>query len=90
MFFALGGLGDFWDWFNILSKGSAKTREGLAEMFVARFVTNKQQPLRVDALMALRISEDEGLRATQKGVMRCSTEYPNATKRWRSCLSRTA
>ena len=35
-------------------------------MFVARFVTNKLQPLRVDALMALRITKDEGLRAYAK------------------------
>ncbi|GMP79113.1 hypothetical protein CsSME_00034782 [Camellia sinensis var. sinensis] len=41
------------DWFHKLPKGSIKTWEGLAEMFVARFVTNKLQPLRVDALMAL-------------------------------------
>ena len=29
------------DWFHKLPKGSVKTWEGLAEMFVARFVTNK-------------------------------------------------
>ena len=40
-------------------------------MFVARFVTNKLQPLRVDALMALRMSEDEGLRAYAKRCQRC-------------------
>lgn len=43
-----------------------KIWEGLAEMFVAKFVTNKLQPLRVDSLMALRISEDESLRAYAK------------------------
>ena len=59
-------------------------------MFVARFVTNKLQPLRVDALMALKIAKDEGLRAYAKGTTRCSIEYLIATKRWQSYPSRTA
>ena len=50
------------DWFHKLPKRSVKTWEGLAKMFVARFVINKLQPLRVDSLMALRIDEDESLR----------------------------
>ena len=54
------------DWFHKLPKGSVKTWEGLAEMFVARFITNKLQPLRVDALMALKIGKDESLRAYAK------------------------
>ncbi|XP_028070024.1 uncharacterized protein LOC114272503 [Camellia sinensis] len=43
-----------------------KSWEGLAEIFVARFVTNKLQPLRVDFLMALKIGEGESLRAYAK------------------------
>ena len=78
------------DWFHKLPKGSVKTWEGLAEMFVARFVTNKLQPLRVDSLMALRISENESLGLMQRGTMRYSIGYQDATKRWRSCLLRTA
>mgnify|MGYP003702625563 CR=1 FL=1 len=35
-------------------------------MFMARFVTNKSQPLRVDSLLALNISDDGGLRAYAK------------------------
>ncbi|XP_028067932.1 uncharacterized protein LOC114270608 [Camellia sinensis] len=41
-------------------------KEGLAEMFMARFVTNMAQPLRVDSLLALKISDGEGLKAYAK------------------------
>ncbi|KAL7197965.1 hypothetical protein ACSBR2_020482 [Camellia fascicularis] len=34
------------DWFHKLPKGTIKSWKGLAEMFVARFVTNKLQPLK--------------------------------------------
>ena len=43
-----------------------KIWEGLAEMFVTRFVTNKSQPLRVDSLLALKINDGKGLRAYTK------------------------
>ncbi|XP_028117730.1 uncharacterized protein LOC114315310 [Camellia sinensis] len=43
-----------------------KSWEGLAEMFVARFVTDKSQPLRVDSLLALKISDNKGLKAYTK------------------------
>ncbi|XP_028090130.1 uncharacterized protein LOC114290423 [Camellia sinensis] len=54
------------DWFYKLPKGTVKSYEGLAEMFVVRFVTNKLQPLKVDSLLALNISEGESLRAYAK------------------------
>ncbi|XP_028065120.1 uncharacterized protein LOC114268202 [Camellia sinensis] len=54
------------DWFHQLPKGTVKSLEGLTGMFVARFVTNKLQPLRVDYLMALKISKGEGLKACAK------------------------
>ncbi|XP_028067171.1 uncharacterized protein LOC114269978 [Camellia sinensis] len=54
------------DWFYKLAKGTVKSWKGLAEMFMARFVTNKLQPLRVDSLLALKIDEDESLRAYAK------------------------
>ena len=45
-------------------------------MFVARFVINKLQPLRVDALMALKISKDEGLRAYAKRYYEVCNRIP--------------
>ena len=54
------------DWFHKLPKGTVQHWEGQAEMFVARFVTNKLQSLRVDSLMALRIGKDKRLRAYAK------------------------
>ena len=68
------------DWFHKLPKGSMKTWEGLAEMFVARFVTNKLQPLRVDALMALKISKDEGLRAYAKRYYEVFNRIPECNQ----------
>ncbi|XP_028120883.1 uncharacterized protein LOC114318222 [Camellia sinensis] len=78
-------LSSFWeiasDWFHKLPKGIVKTYEGLAEMFVARFVTNKLQPLRVDALMALRISEDESLRAYAKRYYEVFNRIPGCNQK---------
>ncbi|XP_028098499.1 uncharacterized protein LOC114298169 [Camellia sinensis] len=54
------------DWFQKLPKGIIKSWKGLAEMFVARFVMNKSQPQRVDSLLALKISDGEGLKAYAK------------------------
>ncbi|GMP27251.1 hypothetical protein CsSME_00003323 [Camellia sinensis var. sinensis] len=68
------------DWFHKFPKGSVKTWEGLAEMFVARFVTNKLQPLRVDSLMAMRISEDEGLRAYAKRCYEVFNRIPECNQ----------
>ncbi|GMP44358.1 hypothetical protein CsSME_00013318 [Camellia sinensis var. sinensis] len=69
------------DWFHKLPKGSVKTWEGLAEMFVARFVTNKLQPLRVDALMALKISKDEGLKAYAKKYYEVFNRIPECNQK---------
>ena len=68
------------DWFHKLPKGSVKTWEGLAEMFVARFVMNKLQLLRVDSLMALRISEDESLRAYAKRYYEVFNRIPGCNQ----------
>ncbi|XP_028068901.1 uncharacterized protein LOC114271484 [Camellia sinensis] len=54
------------NWFHKLPKGIVKSWKGLAEMFVARFATNKLQLLRVDSLMALKIGEGENLRVYAK------------------------
>ncbi|XP_028110711.1 uncharacterized protein LOC114309208 [Camellia sinensis] len=54
------------DWFHNLLKGTVKSWEGLTEIFKTRFVTNKLQPLRVDSLLALNISDGESLRAYVK------------------------
>ncbi|XP_028118959.1 uncharacterized protein LOC114316506 [Camellia sinensis] len=54
------------DWFHKHLKGYVKSWAGLAEMFVACFVTNKLLPLRVDSLLTLKISDGEGLRAYAK------------------------
>ncbi|XP_028126251.1 uncharacterized protein LOC114322996 [Camellia sinensis] len=60
----------FWeialDGFHKLPKGCVKSWEGLAKIFVARFVTNRLQPLRVDSLLALKINDGESLRAYAK------------------------
>ena len=47
---------------------------------MARFVTNKLQPLRVDALMALRISKDEGLRAYAKRYYEVFNRIPECNQ----------
>ena len=49
-------------------------------MFVARFVTNKLQPLRVDTLMALKIGEDESLRAYAKRYYEVFNRIPECNK----------
>ena len=49
-------------------------------MFVARFVTNKLQPLRVDALMALRITKEEGLRAYAKRYYEVFNRIPECNQ----------
>ncbi|KAF5933962.1 hypothetical protein HYC85_030133 [Camellia sinensis] len=54
------------DWFHKLPRGTVKSWEGLVEMFMARFVMNKLQPLRVDSLLVLNISEGESFRAYAK------------------------
>ncbi|XP_028071271.1 uncharacterized protein LOC114273673 [Camellia sinensis] len=54
------------NWFHKLPKGTMKIWEGMAEMFVTRFVTNKSQPLRIDSLLALKINDGKGLRAYTK------------------------
>ncbi|XP_028095512.1 uncharacterized protein LOC114295478 [Camellia sinensis] len=54
------------DWFLKLPKGCVKSWEGLVEMFVARFVTNRLQPLRVGFLLAWKINDGEGLRVSAK------------------------
>ena len=78
------------DWFHTLPKGSVKTWEGLAEMFVTRFVTNKLQPLRVDALMALKITKDEGLRAYAIRYYEVFYHNPACNQEVALCPSRTA
>ena len=57
-----------------------KTWEDLAEMFVARFVTNKLQPLRVDALMALKIGDDESRRAYSKRYYEVFNRIPGCNQ----------
>ncbi|XP_028123463.1 uncharacterized protein LOC114320581 [Camellia sinensis] len=54
------------DWFLKLLKEYIKNWEGLAEMFVAKFVMNKLQPLRVDYRLALKIDNGKSLRAYAK------------------------
>ena len=49
-------------------------------MFVARFVTNKLPPLRVDALMALRITKEEGLRAYVKRYYEVFNRIPECNQ----------
>ena len=49
-------------------------------MFVARFVTNKLQPLRVDALMTLKINEDESLRAYAKRYYEVFNRIPGCNQ----------
>ena len=68
------------DWFHKLPNGSVKTWAGLVEMFVARFVTNKLQPLRVDALMALKITKDECLRAYAKRYYEVFNRIPECNQ----------
>ncbi|XP_028079979.1 uncharacterized protein LOC114281630 [Camellia sinensis] len=53
-------------WFYKLLKGTVKSWKGLIEMFMARFVKHKLQPLKVDSLLALNISEGESLKAYAK------------------------
>ncbi|XP_028067667.1 uncharacterized protein LOC114270393 [Camellia sinensis] len=61
-------------------------------MFVARFVTNKLQPLRIDSLIALRIGEDERIRVYAKKyyegfnrIPRCNQEL--AVVSFKNCLN---
>ena len=49
-------------------------------MFVARVVTNKLQPLRVDALMALKIGNDECRRAYAKRYYEVFNRIPGCNQ----------
>ncbi|XP_028082312.1 uncharacterized protein LOC114283647 [Camellia sinensis] len=53
-----------------------KSWEGLAEMFVARFVTTRFQLLRVDSLLALKINDGKGLRAYAKRYYEVYNQIP--------------
>ncbi|XP_028100131.1 uncharacterized protein LOC114299555 [Camellia sinensis] len=68
------------DWFHKLPKGTVKSWKGLAEMFVAKFVTNKLQPLRVNSLMALKIDEGESLMAYAKRYYEVFNRIPRCNQ----------
>ncbi|XP_028125473.1 uncharacterized protein LOC114322380 [Camellia sinensis] len=55
-----------WNWFHKLPKRCMKSWECLAEIFVAKFVINRLQPLRIDSLLAFKVSDGESLRAYAK------------------------
>ncbi|XP_028083215.1 uncharacterized protein LOC114284494 [Camellia sinensis] len=68
------------DWFHKLPKRTVKSWGVLTEMFVVRFGTNKLQPLRVDSLMAQKISEGEGLRAYAKRYYEVFNRIPGCNQ----------
>ncbi|XP_028102100.1 uncharacterized protein LOC114301342 [Camellia sinensis] len=68
------------DWFHKVPKGSVKSWESLAEKFVARFFTNKSQPLMIDSLLALKISDGESLKVYAKRYCKVYNQIPTCNQ----------